>query len=164
MPAAIIRMIYRDGFFHADLHPGNLIILPGPKVGFIDLGMVGRLEEELRATSKADADAIQEIARTAAQVNQRMAFDSLDQLKVHGALGYMREAGVEQVVLADLVPDVTFAGRNDLQDAALASDQADWSEASSRGEAICPRCERVSRRWLSHPPRRRSSIGRPSHA
>ena len=46
--ASIIRMIYRDGFFHADLHPGNLIVLDGPKVGFIDLGMVGRLDSELR--------------------------------------------------------------------------------------------------------------------
>ena len=45
---AIIRMLYKDGFFHADLHPGNLIILPGPKIGFIDLGMVGRLDEDLR--------------------------------------------------------------------------------------------------------------------
>jgi len=45
---AIIRMLYRDGFFHADLHPGNLIILPGPRVGFIDLGMVGRLDGDLR--------------------------------------------------------------------------------------------------------------------
>lgn len=45
---AIIRMLYRDGFFHADLHPGNLIILPGPKLGFIDLGMVGRMDEDLR--------------------------------------------------------------------------------------------------------------------
>jgi ubiquinone biosynthesis protein len=48
--AAIIRMIYRDGFFHADLHPANLIILPGPRAGFIDLGMVGRLDDELRRT------------------------------------------------------------------------------------------------------------------
>lgn len=48
--ATIIRMLYRDGFFHADLHPGNLIILPGPRLGFIDLGMVGRLDEELRRT------------------------------------------------------------------------------------------------------------------
>ena len=46
--ASIIRMIYRDGFFQADLHPGNLLILPGTKVGFIDLGMVGRLDDELR--------------------------------------------------------------------------------------------------------------------
>lgn len=48
--ASIIRMLYRDGFFHADLHPGNLLVLPGPKVGFIDLGMVGRFSDELRRT------------------------------------------------------------------------------------------------------------------
>ena len=47
---AIIRMIYQHGFFHADLHPGNLLILPGAKVGFIDLGMVGQLDNELRRT------------------------------------------------------------------------------------------------------------------
>jgi len=45
---SIIRMLYSHGFFHADLHPGNLLILPGPRVGFIDLGMVGRLDEEMR--------------------------------------------------------------------------------------------------------------------
>jgi ubiquinone biosynthesis protein len=48
--AAIIRMLYKDGFFHADLHPGNLLILPGPRVGFIDLGMVGRFDQGLRRT------------------------------------------------------------------------------------------------------------------
>jgi ubiquinone biosynthesis protein len=45
---AIIQMLYGDGFFHADLHPGNLLVLPGVRVGFIDLGMVGRLDAELR--------------------------------------------------------------------------------------------------------------------
>ncbi|MDX1546836.1 MAG: AarF/UbiB family protein [Rhodothermales bacterium] len=50
--AAIIRMLYHDGFFHADLHAGNLKILPQPDgtvhVGFIDVGMVGRFEEKTR--------------------------------------------------------------------------------------------------------------------
>lgn len=46
--AGIIRMLYKDGFFHADLHPGNLLILPDGKAGFIDLGMVGRFEEKTR--------------------------------------------------------------------------------------------------------------------
>ncbi len=47
---AIISMLYRDGFFHADLHPANLVILPGPKCGFIDLGMVGRFDTDLKHT------------------------------------------------------------------------------------------------------------------
>jgi ubiquinone biosynthesis protein len=51
--ASIIRMLYQDGFFHADLHAGNLMVLPqpggrAPKVAFIDLGMVGRFEERTR--------------------------------------------------------------------------------------------------------------------
>lgn len=48
---AIIQMLYKDGFFHADLHPGNLMIMDGPNgpmCGFIDLGMVGRFEETTR--------------------------------------------------------------------------------------------------------------------
>jgi len=44
---AIIKMLFADGFFHADLHAGNLIVLPGPKVGFIDVGMVGRFDEKM---------------------------------------------------------------------------------------------------------------------
>jgi len=46
--SAIIRMLYQDGFFHADLHPANMLVLPGPKAGFIDLGMVGHFDPELR--------------------------------------------------------------------------------------------------------------------
>jgi ubiquinone biosynthesis protein len=45
---AIIRMLYQDGFFHADLHPGNLLVLPETKVGFLDLGMVGHFDPQLR--------------------------------------------------------------------------------------------------------------------
>jgi ubiquinone biosynthesis protein len=48
--ASIIRMLYKDGFFHADLHAGNLLILPGDpiKIGFIDLGMVGRFRPRVK--------------------------------------------------------------------------------------------------------------------
>jgi len=51
--AAIIRMLYKDGFFHADLHAGNVRILPGDtpsdlRLGFIDLGMVGRFRADLK--------------------------------------------------------------------------------------------------------------------
>jgi ubiquinone biosynthesis protein len=51
--AAIIRMLYRDGFFHADLHPANLLVLGGSgeaplRIGFIDLGMAGRFETRTR--------------------------------------------------------------------------------------------------------------------
>jgi ubiquinone biosynthesis protein len=46
--AAVLKMILIDGYFHADPHPGNVIYLPGNRVGMIDFGMVGRLSDTRR--------------------------------------------------------------------------------------------------------------------
>ena len=46
-----IKSIFEDGFFHADPHPGNILILGTPEapvIGLIDLGLVGRLTPQLR--------------------------------------------------------------------------------------------------------------------
>ena len=43
-----LDMIFRDSFYHADPHPGNLMLLPGGVIGVIDCGMAGRLDESLR--------------------------------------------------------------------------------------------------------------------
>ncbi|AOY70817.1 ubiquinone biosynthesis protein [Arthrobacter subterraneus] len=44
----IAQMIFEDGFFHADPHPGNLFIETGGRIGLIDFGMVGEVDEKLR--------------------------------------------------------------------------------------------------------------------
>lgn len=45
---AILRQILDYGFFHGDPHPGNLLVIDKKKVGFLDCGMVGQLDERLR--------------------------------------------------------------------------------------------------------------------
>ncbi len=40
---AVWKMMLEDGFFHADPHPGNFIILTGNRIAMLDFGMVGRL-------------------------------------------------------------------------------------------------------------------------
>ena len=42
------KMIFDDGFFHADPHPGNLFVEPEGRIGLIDFGMVGTIDDELR--------------------------------------------------------------------------------------------------------------------
>ena len=42
--AAMLRQIFQFGLFHADPHPGNLLFLPGDRIGFVDFGMFGRLD------------------------------------------------------------------------------------------------------------------------
>jgi len=82
----IIKMIFEDGFFHADPHPGNIIILGSdeePVIGLIDTGMVGRLSQEPRertidlmiAAARKDtygvADALYQVARPTKKVDMR---------------------------------------------------------------------------------------------
>lgn len=43
-----LEMIFRDSVYHADPHPGNVMLLPGAVVGVLDCGMVGRIDAELR--------------------------------------------------------------------------------------------------------------------
>jgi ubiquinone biosynthesis protein len=43
-----MEMIFVHGFFHADPHPGNILLLPGNVIGLLDFGMVGRLDERMR--------------------------------------------------------------------------------------------------------------------
>lgn len=45
---AASRMLYEHGFFHSDLHPGNVLVLPGDRLGLLDFGMVGRLTDDMK--------------------------------------------------------------------------------------------------------------------
>lgn len=45
---ALVQMIFKDGFFHADLHPANILVLDNGCIGFIDMGMVGQFDINLK--------------------------------------------------------------------------------------------------------------------
>lgn len=44
---AYYAMVFENGFFHADPHPGNIFILKNSTIGFVDFGMTGRLDKEI---------------------------------------------------------------------------------------------------------------------
>ncbi|MFY9941742.1 MAG: AarF/UbiB family protein [Desulfobacterales bacterium] len=43
---AFSRQLMEFGFFHADPHPGNTIVMPDGRVGLVDFGIMGYLDEE----------------------------------------------------------------------------------------------------------------------
>ncbi|KYO51593.1 2-polyprenylphenol 6-hydroxylase [Tistrella mobilis] len=61
--------VFRDGFFHGDMHPGNLFILPDGRIAVVDFGIMGRLDrqsrlylaEMLRAFLTRDYDAVADV-------------------------------------------------------------------------------------------------------
>lgn len=42
------KMLFIDGFFHGDLHPGNVLVMDEHRLGVLDCGMVGRLSPAMK--------------------------------------------------------------------------------------------------------------------
>jgi ubiquinone biosynthesis protein len=108
-----LKMIFVHGYYHADPHPGNLVVLPGNVIGLLDFGMVGRIDEPLREnieemfTALVEHDAmhltsiITRIGRTPPQLDQpalsieladfvgHYANQRLDEFDLGGALNEM---------------------------------------------------------------------------
>ena len=45
---SLMHQIMDDGVFHADLHPGNIVLQPDGRIMLLDFGSVGRLDADLR--------------------------------------------------------------------------------------------------------------------
>lgn len=45
---SMLHQILIEGFFHGDPHPGNIVILPGDRIVWMDFGMVGRLSANMQ--------------------------------------------------------------------------------------------------------------------
>jgi ubiquinone biosynthesis protein len=86
----VLRQIVLDGVFHADPHPGNILLLDDGRLGLIDFGSVGRLDTELRgclqrmliAMNRGDA-----VAVTDAFLEVVARPDELDEQALARALG-----------------------------------------------------------------------------
>jgi ubiquinone biosynthesis protein len=44
----MLNQVYVYGYFHADLHPANVFVLPGNTIGYVDYGIIGHLPERIR--------------------------------------------------------------------------------------------------------------------
>lgn len=79
---ALVEQVLVRGYFHADPHPGNVLLLPDNKIAFLDFGIVGKIQAELKervenvfiALTLGDrdklADAFMEIGFVDANVNK----------------------------------------------------------------------------------------------
>jgi ubiquinone biosynthesis protein len=45
---AFFNQVFRDGFFHADLHPGNMFVEADGAIAVVDFGIMGRLDRDTR--------------------------------------------------------------------------------------------------------------------
>lgn len=107
----IIKEVLVDGFFHADPHGGNLVVMPGEVIGAMDFGLVGELSDRDReslvrlyiSAVSQDADAlVDELVRISAasfQVDRRRLARDLNRLLSSYAGLTLKE--VSPVAIAD---------------------------------------------------------------
>lgn len=89
----IFRQIFIAGFFHGDPHPGNVLVVPGESIAFLDFGMVGRLNPEkkyhlsslviglMRQNSEELAKTVFHMGIVPDHVNRALLRDDIDLLK-----------------------------------------------------------------------------------
>jgi predicted unusual protein kinase regulating ubiquinone biosynthesis (AarF/ABC1/UbiB family) len=46
----MLNQVFVFGYFHADLHPANLFVLPDDVIGYVDFGIVGQLSDPVRSS------------------------------------------------------------------------------------------------------------------
>ncbi|MDQ1706789.1 MAG: ubiquinone biosynthesis protein, partial [Frankiaceae bacterium] len=113
---AYLDQILVHGFFHADPHPGNVLLTPDGRLGLIDVGMVARVTPELRERLVRLLLALgerrgEEVARIAADMSEPMA--DCDQRRFSAEVAEMVERSaastVDQLDPGRLVLDLTRA-------------------------------------------------------
>jgi ubiquinone biosynthesis protein len=120
----LLKMVFEDGFFHADPHPGNILILPRPVngtyppsaplvIGLLDLGLVGRLSPELRdrivdllmAAAGNDADGIADAMLAIGRQRERVDLDAF-RAHIHELSGRHLGKPLREVQASAIVRDI----------------------------------------------------------
>jgi ubiquinone biosynthesis protein len=124
MPQAIntlvrlmLQTIFEEGLFHADPHPGNVLVLPDGRLSLLDFGMTGELDEPMRdsltllleAVVKGDARAAQEayleMAPGSEQVNRAGLL-----VDIKAVLAEIQRSDLAEVSIGDAFDSLLRAG------------------------------------------------------
>jgi ubiquinone biosynthesis protein len=118
-----LKQIFDFGFFHADPHPGNILVLPGNIICFLDFGMMGTLTSKTREliTSMVvgainnDPDKIIRSLLKICETNGEIKMQKLE-LQITEILNLYFHQKLENINLPDLFNDlVEFFPQNNLK-------------------------------------------------
>lgn len=116
--AIIIKQIFEDGFFHADPHPGNILVMgtpENPEYAMIDLGMVGRLSPAMRdktidlmvAAVRKDFESIADALYAVGTTTKKIDMDAYRAEVALLAEKYL-DKNLQEIELAELINDLVY--------------------------------------------------------
>jgi len=111
---AYLEMIFTHGLYHADPHPGNLVVMDGGVIGLLDYGMVGRIDEQLHedmaslltAITDEDPEHLVTIITRISSVPQELDRTSL-QVDLSDFVAYYSRLSLDEFDLSGALNEVT---------------------------------------------------------
>jgi ubiquinone biosynthesis protein len=117
---AVFRHIFIDGVFHADPHPGNILVMKRQRIAFIDFGVVGYLDERTRdrfgdlfiGMITKDIDAISRSMITLGLVNENINEQNLKE-DLAGVFGFYYDTGINKIQMSRLIGEMLSIAKKD---------------------------------------------------
>lgn len=114
----MLQTIFEEGLFHADPHPGNVLVLPDGRLSLLDFGMTGELDEQMResltllleAVVKGDARAATEAYLELAPQGSEKVNRSALLLDIKAVLYKIHRSDLAEVSIGDSFDSLLRAG------------------------------------------------------
>ena len=112
--AAYLQQMLIDGFFHADPHPGNVIVTNDGRLALLDVGMVGRVSPPLQedilklmlAASEGEADVAADIAVKISEIRTELDQPAFRH-QIADVLMRYRDASLKQIPVGRVMVEIT---------------------------------------------------------
>jgi len=108
---SILKQVFIDGFFHADPHPRNIIIVSDDEICFVDFGIVGVFDEKMRdeATNifcgivKNDVEMVMD-----GLLDMGMEGDNIDMLKIEieNKIKFLQNVELKDIIISEVLEDL----------------------------------------------------------
>ncbi len=110
---AYCQQIFNDRIYHADPHPGNLMVMPGPNLVFLDFGAVAEISPQMRQGMiefvqgglAADTDKIVHAMKTMGFVSKKADPEIFDRIVAYMHDRFKEEIQLDSFNLRDLKVD-----------------------------------------------------------
>jgi len=107
---AYCQMIFRDGIYHADPHPGNILVQPDGRIVFVDFGAVAKLSDEMKkgiiqffqGVLKRNNDQISDALKQMGVIALRDDTHHIEQLVDYIYSRFLKQMSVESWNLSDI--------------------------------------------------------------
>lgn len=107
---AVFKQVFIHGFFHADPHPGNILVLSSNRIAFLDSGIVGTLNESLKqgltdlfiGLMDGNLDGVVDALLNIGVVEETINIDRLKE-DIRDSLGEYYSASLKDVNLAEVL-------------------------------------------------------------